>query len=189
MFTLPDLPYAHDALQPYMSKETLEYHHDKHHQAYVTALNGFVEKDANLQGKSLEEIVLYAKDKPELAPVFNNAGQDWNHIIFWQNLSPNGGGIPGALEAKIVEVSLNEGFQSGVNWSAFNGSHNRWQVGSMAPSSVTMTLVCSASRTKRRSAKVRAAVANGAKIAIQAAEDELFSGRVGDSANRLAAAK
>ena len=103
-FELPPLPFQTNALAAKgMCQETLELHHGKHHQAYVTALNGFVEKDANLQGKSLEEIVLYAKDKPELAPVFNNAGQDWNHIIFWQNLSPNGGGIPGALEAKIVE--------------------------------------------------------------------------------------
>jgi Fe-Mn family superoxide dismutase len=102
-FELPSLPYAHSALaERGMSQETLELHHDKHHQAYVTALNGFVEKNPDLQGKSLEEIVRFAVGKPDLAPVFNNAGQHWNHIHFWNALSPNGGGIPGALEAKII---------------------------------------------------------------------------------------
>ena len=84
-----------------MCQETLELHHGKHHQAYVTALNGFVEKDANLQGKSLEEIVKLSHGKPDMAPVFNNAGQHWNHIAVLAGMSPNGGGIPGALEKKI----------------------------------------------------------------------------------------
>jgi len=102
-FTLPDLPYAHGALaERGMSQETLELHHDKHHQAYVTALNGFVEKNDDLKGKSLEEIIAYVKDKPDLGPVFNNAGQHWNHIHFWQALTPNGGGIPGALESRLT---------------------------------------------------------------------------------------
>ncbi len=100
-FTLPELPYAYDALQPFMSKETLELHHDKHHQAYVTALNGFVEKNSELQGKSLEEIIKLSNGKPDMAPVFNNAGQHWNHILFWENMSPPGGQIPGKLQAKI----------------------------------------------------------------------------------------
>jgi Fe-Mn family superoxide dismutase len=103
-FELPTLPYAKTALAAQgMCEETLELHHGKHHQAYVTALNGFVEKNADLQGKSLEEIVAFANGKPDLAPVFNNAGQHWNHILFWQNMSPTGGGIPGKLEAKITE--------------------------------------------------------------------------------------
>jgi Fe-Mn family superoxide dismutase len=102
-FELPPLPYAKTALaERGMCEETLELHHGKHHQAYVTALNGFVEKNADLQGKSLEEIVAFANGKPDLAPVFNNAGQHWNHILFWQNMSPTGGGIPGKLEAKII---------------------------------------------------------------------------------------
>jgi Fe-Mn family superoxide dismutase len=102
-FELPSLPYAHSALaERGMGQETLELHHDKHHQAYVTALNGFVEKNPDLQGKSLDEIVRFAVGKPDLAPVFNNAGQHWNHVHFWNALSPNGGGIPGALEAKII---------------------------------------------------------------------------------------
>jgi Fe-Mn family superoxide dismutase len=101
-FELPPLPYSHNALaERGMCQETLELHHDKHHQAYVTALNGFVEKDDSLKGKSLEEIVTYAHGKDNLAPVFNNAGQHWNHILFWQVLSPKGGAIPGALESKL----------------------------------------------------------------------------------------
>lgn len=102
-FELPTLPYSHNALaERGMCQETLELHHGKHHQAYVTALNGFVEKNPALQGKSLEEIVALAHGKTDLAPVFNNAGQHWNHILFWQNMSPKGGAIPGALEAKLV---------------------------------------------------------------------------------------
>jgi superoxide dismutase, Fe-Mn family len=99
-FELPPLPYSTNALAGGgMCQETLELHHGKHHQAYVTALNGFVEKDPALQGKSLDEIVLATAKTP--GPVFNNAGQHWNHILFWQNLSATGGGIPGKLSAKI----------------------------------------------------------------------------------------
>src|ERR1700761_3856509 len=103
-FTLPSLPYSHNALaERGMCQETLELHHGKHHQAYVTALNGFVEKNADLQGKTLEEIVHFSYNKPDLAPVFNNAGQHWNHILFWENMSPTGGKIPSKLEAKLTE--------------------------------------------------------------------------------------
>lgn len=101
-FTLPPLPYAYEALQPYMSKETLEYHHDKHHQAYVTAGNNLL-KDSGLEGKSLEEVVKGSFGKN--APLFNNAGQHYNHLHFWNWMKPNGGGdkIPGALEKAIVD--------------------------------------------------------------------------------------
>ena len=102
-FELPPLPYAHSALaERGMCQETLELHHDKHHQAYVTALNGFVEKTPELQGKSLDDIVKLSHNKPDMAPVFNNAGQHWNHALFWQMMAPNGGGMPGALESKII---------------------------------------------------------------------------------------
>ena len=101
-FELPNLPYSPNALAARgMCQETMELHHGKHHQAYVTALNGFVEKDPALQGKSLEEIVKLSHGKSDMAGVFNNAGQHWNHILFWQCMSPSGGGIPGKLEAKI----------------------------------------------------------------------------------------
>lgn len=100
-FSLPDLPYAYEALQPYMSKETLEYHHDKHHNAYVTNGNNFL-KDSDLAGKSLEEIVKGSFGKN--APLFNNAGQHYNHLHFWNWMKPNGGGnIPGKLEKAIID--------------------------------------------------------------------------------------
>jgi Fe-Mn family superoxide dismutase len=102
-FELPTLPYSVSALAGRgMCQETLELHHGKHHQAYVTALNGFVEKNAALAGKSLDEIVKLSKDDASMAGVFNNAGQHWNHIVFWQAMSPSGGGIPGKLESKIT---------------------------------------------------------------------------------------
>ena len=96
-FTLPDLPYAHDALVPYMSKETLEFHHDKHHQAYVTNGNNAL-KGTEWEGKPLEEIVKGSFGKS--APVFNNAGQHYNHIHFWKWMKKGGGGnkLPGALQ-------------------------------------------------------------------------------------------
>ena len=99
-FELPPLPYAYDALGPYMSAETLEFHHDKHHQAYVTNGNNLL-KDSGLEGKSLEEIVKESFGKN--AGLFNNAGQHYNHIHFWNWMKPNGGGksLPGKLAAKI----------------------------------------------------------------------------------------
>ena len=99
-FELPTLPYSKTALGAKgMCEETLDLHHGKHHQAYVTALNGFVEKDPALQGKSLDDIV--KSTAAAGGPVFNNAGQHWNHIIFWQSMSPTGGKIPTKLQAKI----------------------------------------------------------------------------------------
>ena len=96
-FTLPNLPYAHDALAPHMSKETLEYHHDKHHQAYVTNGNNAI-KGTEFEGKSLEEIVKGSFGKNPA--VFNNAGQHYNHIQFWKWMKPNGGGDK--LPAKLA---------------------------------------------------------------------------------------
>jgi superoxide dismutase, Fe-Mn family len=102
-FTLPPLPYAPGALAPRgMAQETLEIHHGKHHQAYVTALNGLVEKNPALQGKSVEALIKLAHANESLTPVFNNAGQHWNHSFFWGCLSPAGGAMPGALERRIV---------------------------------------------------------------------------------------
>jgi len=99
-FELPDLPYAYDALQPYMSAETLEYHHDKHHQAYVSKGNDLL-KGSGLEGKSLEEIVKASFGKN--AGLFNNAGQHFNHIHFWKWMKAGGGGnkLPGRLQAAI----------------------------------------------------------------------------------------
>jgi Fe-Mn family superoxide dismutase len=102
-FELPALPYSVSALAARgMCQETLELHHGKHHQAYVTALNGFVEKDVNLQGETLESIIKLSYNNVPMAGVFNNAGQHWNHLLFWQVMSPTGGGIPGKLETKLI---------------------------------------------------------------------------------------
>ena len=100
-FELPSLPYANDALAPYMSSETLDFHHGKHHQTYVTNLNNLL-KDNELHGASLEDIVVKSSKDTSMAGIFNNAGQHWNHILFWQCMKPNGGGsIPSELEARL----------------------------------------------------------------------------------------
>lgn len=94
---LPQLPYAMDALEPQISKETLAIHHGKHHNAYVVNLNKFIAADDSLAGKSLEEIV-----KSSEGGVFNNAAQVWNHTFYWNSLAPNAGGEPtGDLAAAI----------------------------------------------------------------------------------------
>ena len=101
-FELPSLPYASDALAPYMSSETLDFHHGKHHQTYVTNLNNLV-KDTDMQDSSLEEIVVKSSKDPSMAGIFNNASQHWNHILFWQCMKPNGGGsMPSELESRIT---------------------------------------------------------------------------------------
>ena len=129
-FELPDLPYAYDALAPYMSAETLEFHHDKHHLAYINNGNNLL-KGSEWEGKSLEEIVegSYGKN----AGLFNNAGQHYNHIHFWKWMKPNGGGnkLPEKLSAaiesdiggydKLREAFVNAGvtqFGSGWCWLA-----------------------------------------------------------------------
>ncbi|MCB1784186.1 MAG: superoxide dismutase [Alphaproteobacteria bacterium] len=102
-FQLPELPYAYDALGPYMSAETLEYHHDKHHNAYVVKGNELAAA-AGLEGKTLEEIVISSFKNPAQAGLFNNAGQHWNHQHFWNWMKPNGGGaLPGNLESAIKD--------------------------------------------------------------------------------------
>ncbi len=104
MFELPSLPYAYDALQPHMSKETLEYHHDKHHQAYVTNANNLI-KGTGLEGKSLEDVVRQSYSKN--AGLFNNVGQHYNHTHFWKWMKKGGGGkkLPGGL-AKAIDADL-----------------------------------------------------------------------------------
>ena len=144
-FELPNLPYSTGALaERGMCQETLELHHGKHHQAYVTALNGFVEKEPELQGKSLDEIVLHAHKDAKMAPVFNNAGQHWNHILFWQAMSPTEGGkIPANLEQKIVaDLGSVQGFKDQFKAAATSqfGSGWAWLVlGSDGKLAVTKT--------------------------------------------------
>ncbi len=96
---LPPLPYTQDALEPHVSANTLGFHHGTHHQTYVTTLNNLIAGTEHA-GKSLEEIVQAAAAAG--GPLFNNAAQVWNHTFFWNSMSPNGGGAPGAdLGAKI----------------------------------------------------------------------------------------
>ncbi len=98
-FTLPDLPYAKDALQPHISEETLEYHHGKHHQAYVTNLNNLIE-GTEWANKDLEDIIRNVGP----GPIFNNAAQVWNHTFYWNCMSPNGGGAPGGALAEAINA-------------------------------------------------------------------------------------
>ena len=103
-FELPALPYAESALEPYYSARTISFHHGKHHKAYVDNLNKLA-AGTDLEGKSLEEVVLAAAGNPQKAGVFNNAAQIWNHTFFWHSLKPGGGGKPtGALAAKIDQA-------------------------------------------------------------------------------------
>lgn len=100
-FTLPDLPYAANALEPYMSANTFSFHHDKHHAAYVNNLNNLI-KDTELADKSLEEIIKASFKDSSKVGVFNNAAQVWNHTFFWNSMKPGGGGTPsGSLADKI----------------------------------------------------------------------------------------
>lgn len=119
-FTLPPLPYAYNALEPHMSQETLEYHHDKHHKAYVDKANTLI-KDTDLVGKSLEEVVKHSyKTNTEL---FNNAAQHYNHIHFWQLMQQDGGKMPTlpaafqtAIEKRFGNIeNLKEKFISSAN--------------------------------------------------------------------------
>ncbi len=97
--TLPELPFAKDALAPYMSAETLEYHHDKHHAAYVNNLNNLI-KGTEYETLGLEEIV----KKAPAGGIYNNAAQVWNHTFFWNCLTPNGGGEPDGALADAIKA-------------------------------------------------------------------------------------
>lgn len=99
-FELPALPYAKDALEPYISAETLEYHYGKHHNTYVVNLNNLI-KGTDFEGKSLEEII-----KTSEAGVFNNAAQVWNHTFYWNCLAPNAGGEPTVKVADAINKSF-----------------------------------------------------------------------------------
>ncbi len=101
-FELPDLPYDYEALAPYMSAKTLHLHHDKHHQAYVTNLNNLIE-GTEFAGKSLEDIVTGSYGDAAKQGIFNNAGQHWNHNLFWRIMRKGGGGSPGGELAKRID--------------------------------------------------------------------------------------
>ena len=100
-FELPKLDYSKSALAPIMSEETLDLHHGKHHQTYITNLNNFI-KDTDMSKMSLEEIIVSSSKDKSKAGIFNNASQHWNHIMFWKCMKPNGGGLmPEKLKKRI----------------------------------------------------------------------------------------
>ena len=100
-FELPKLDYSKSSLSPIMSEETLDLHHGKHHQTYITNLNNFI-KDTDMLNMSLEEIIINSSKDKSKAGIFNNASQHWNHIMFWKCMKPNGGGaMPEKLKKRI----------------------------------------------------------------------------------------
>ncbi len=101
-FALPTLPYELNALEPHISKETLEYHYGKHHQTYITNLNKLIE-NTPFASKTLEEIVLSSQ-----GGMFNNAAQVWNHTFYWHCLSPNGGGLPSGQLLDKIKASFGD---------------------------------------------------------------------------------
>ncbi|EOH79112.1 MULTISPECIES: superoxide dismutase [Enterococcus] len=106
-YTLPDLPYAYDALEPYIDEETMHLHHDKHHNTYVTNLNAAIEKHPELGEKKVEELLADFSSVPEdiQTAVRNNGGGHANHTFFWEILGPNAGGEPtGAIKEAIEET-------------------------------------------------------------------------------------
>ncbi|AYY80447.1 MULTISPECIES: superoxide dismutase [Fe] [Proteus] len=121
-FELPKLPYALDALEPHISKETLEYHYGKHHQTYVTNLNNLV-KGTDLENKSLEEII-----KSTDGGIFNNAAQVWNHTFYWNCLAPNAGGAPTGKIADAINKAFGsfEEFKKQFNDAAAKNFGSGW---------------------------------------------------------------
>jgi Fe-Mn family superoxide dismutase len=107
-FKLPALPYAFDALEPHIDAKTMEIHHDRHHQAYVTNLNKAVMGNADLSAKSVEELVRHLDDVPETVrtAVRNNGGGHYNHSLFWRLMKKSGGGQPKGALAKAIDAKF-----------------------------------------------------------------------------------
>lgn len=104
-FSLPPLPYADNALEPLISANTLSFHYGKHHKTYVDNLNKLVE-GKDLAQMSLEQIIAASAGKADMAGVFNNAAQIWNHTFYWNSLKPNGGGKPTGAVAAAIDKDL-----------------------------------------------------------------------------------
>jgi len=136
-YTVPPLPYAYDALEPYIDKATMEFHHDKHHQAYVDKVNAALEGTA-LADTPIEDVLKDLSQVPaeKLGAVKNNGGGHYNHSLFWESMSPDGGGEPdgalgdaiastfgsfGDFKAKLKETGVNQ-FGSGWSWLLHDGS-------------------------------------------------------------------
>ncbi len=120
-FTLPELPYARDALEPHMSKETLDFHYGKHHQTYVDKANGLVSGTEN-ENKSLEDLIRTAS-----GPLFNNVAQIWNHSFFWNCLAPNASGPNATVSAALTEAFGSvDAFKEKFTASAVNNFGSGW---------------------------------------------------------------
>ena len=122
-YELPALPYDKSALEPHISAETLDYHHGKHHQTYVTNLNNLV-PGTEFAGKSLEDII----NSAPAGGIFNNAAQVWNHTFYWNCLSPNGGGAPSGALADAINVAFGsfEGFKEEFSKTAITTFGSGW---------------------------------------------------------------
>jgi len=109
-FTLPALPYDYAALEPHIDARTMEIHHTKHHQTYVTNLNAAIEKAPELANKSLDELIANLNAVPEAVrtAVRNNGGGHWNHSMFWQLMSPKGGGEPSGALADAIKSAFGD---------------------------------------------------------------------------------
>ena len=137
-YIVPQLPYAYDALEPHIDRATMEFHHDKHHQAYVDKLNAAIEGNPHLLGASIEELLrdISKVSEAKRSAVKNNGGGHYNHTMFWENMSPDGGGEPSGelaeaidsafgsftdLKAKMKEAGVGQ-FGSGWAWLVHDGS-------------------------------------------------------------------
>lgn len=105
--TLPQLPYPHEALEPHISRTTLEIHHGKHHRAYVEKVN-ILAKDVPLDDQSLEGIIKQTVGEDRHRALFNNAAQAWNHAFYWRSLAPNGGGAPDGEIGKRIDADFGD---------------------------------------------------------------------------------
>jgi Fe-Mn family superoxide dismutase len=126
MFELPSLPYAFEALEPHIDARTMEIHHGKHHQAYVNNLNNALKDNEDAAGKSIEDILASMSKFP--MAVRNNGGGHWNHSLFWQLLSPTGGGLPTGKLADAITASFGsfDAFKEQFNTAATTRFGSGW---------------------------------------------------------------
>ena len=150
-FELPELPYKKDAFEPHFSPETFDYHHGKHHNAYVTNLNNLLEDNREMHGLDLEQIIKTSHNTNNA--IFNNAAQIWNHTFFWHSIKPGAGGIPtGAMLDKInkdfgsyeefakqfKQAALTQ-FGSGWAWLVLNNKNDKLEIVKTANAETPLT--------------------------------------------------
>jgi superoxide dismutase, Fe-Mn family len=126
-FTLPELPYDRDALEPHLSARTMEFHHGKHHQAYVDNLNKLA-AGADMGDMSLEAIIDQTRGQSDKTGLFNNAAQVWNHSFFWKSMKPNGGGTPTGRLAELINAAFGgfEDFKAAFSEAAITQFGSGW---------------------------------------------------------------